>query len=134
MYLNPTDPKMYLTITNTKSQQENEFNVTCRGITLFGLPTMEISIMNSYGYRSISDNKTYTIQQHSFHYDSKQEKTFTTVEQHATVYITGKTWINCTFEDDMGTYMKTEYMNIEGKQMNMHSIVDYDTYVIKYLV
>ena len=117
MYVIPTDPRMYLTITKTKSQKENIYNVTCHGTTLSGPPTMEISIEDSYGFRSISNNKNYTIQRHSFHYDAKQEKEITTGEQHATVYITGETWINCTFEDDKGTYMKTEYMNIEGEQI-----------------
>ena len=67
---------------------------------------MEISIKDSYGYRSVSDNKTYAIQKHSFYHNA---------EQHATVYIAGKTWINCTFEDDIGSYTKTEYIKAEGE-------------------
>ena len=66
--------------------------------------------MDDYGYRSISANKTYTMQQYNFYYDA---------EQNSTVYITGEAWINCTFEDDIGTYVKTEYVDIEGEFTNI---------------
>ena len=87
-------------------QHNNEYNVTCRGIALSGHPTIEIWITDSDGSRRLSANGTKTIQQHSFYYNA---------EQHAIAYITGQTWINCTFGDDIGTYTKTEYINVEGE-------------------
>ena len=99
----PPDPRIDITIT-TGNKKENERIVTCRGFTLFGLPAMEISITDSHGYKSISANKTSAMQQNSFYYNA---------EQRVTVYIAGETWINCTLEDDIGTYTKTGYMNTE---------------------
>ena len=107
------DPKIHLRITNEGSETENEHNVSCRGITFSGQPTIKISITDNYEHRSIPTNESYTVQQQGFYYNA---------EQHATVVINGETMIKCTFVDAIGTYMESEYIDIEGEFNNYRSI------------
>ena len=74
---------------------------------------MEISINDNNGYRSISADESYTVQQYGFYYNA---------EQHTTVIIKGETWINCTVMDSIGTYMESEYIGIQGESNNYRTV------------
>ena len=109
IYLNHVivlDPQISLIIKRTGKHQVNEYDMACHGLALSGHTTVEISIIDSYGYRKLSTNETYTTQQDGFYYNAAQ---------HVAGNISGDARINCKIVDAIGTYVKTEYIKSEGE-------------------